>query len=263
MHALCSVIIWSDHEKTQMRHSNIDRYAGNSAFYELDPRGKIIGLIFFIVVVALLQTSVLLMISLIYVVSLLAIANVPFSHLVRRYLLSLPFIVFAAFGMYVSKDMSSSMSIFLRVSTCVLALLLLSTTTAFFDLLKALQRLKCPRLFVALLMFTYRYFFTLTGELHRMTIARRARGFLGGRHLLDRRAMRVFAFTAGMLLVRAYERGNRIYNALLARGYDGTFKTMKQLQFKSQDYVFCITLSTMSVLLICIEWDLAVMIWTS
>jgi cobalt/nickel transport system permease protein len=127
---------------------------------------------------------------------------------------------------------------FLRISTCVLLLIILSSSTPFFDLLKASQRLKVPKLFLTLLMFLYRYLFVFTEEYQRMKMARKARGFKGGRHLLDRKAMHTISSTAGMLLVRAYNRGTNIYDALVSRGYDGEIKTLTKFRFRSLDYTF-------------------------
>ena len=71
-----------------------------------------------------------------------------------------------------------------------------------------------------------------------MKLARKARGFRGGKHLFDKRGMRMIANTAGMVLVRAYERSIRIYDALSMRGYDGTVKTLRVLHLSPLDIVF-------------------------
>ncbi|MCK5559708.1 MAG: hypothetical protein KAJ51_03910, partial [Thermoplasmata archaeon] len=136
----------------------------------------------------------------------------------------------------------------------VLALILLSSTTPFFNLLKGLQKLKVPEIFIILLMFTYRYFFVFIEELHRMKLARKSKGFRGGRHLLDKRGMKTISFTAGMVLIRAYQRGVRIYDALLIRGYDGTLRTLRPLKFKAWDFGFCTVFICISILLFYYDW---------
>jgi cobalt/nickel transport system permease protein len=119
---------------------------------------------------------------------------------------------------------------FIRISTCVLALILLSSTTPFFDLLKGFQRLKVPNIFIILIMFTYRYFFVFIEELYRMKLARKSKGFRGGK------------------------RGVRIYDALVTRGYRGEIKTLTPLKFKSLDYCFCSIFMVISILLIYYDW---------
>lgn len=54
-------------------------------------------------------------------------------------------------------------------------------------------------------------------DMRRMSIARASRGFRP-RHLGH---VRVLATAAGALFVRAYERGERVHHAMLARGYTG------------------------------------------
>jgi cobalt/nickel transport system permease protein len=98
-------------------------------------------------------------------------------------------------------------------------------------------------------MFTYRYFFVFVEEMHRMKVARKARAFHGGRHLLDKHGMRTISFTAGMILVRAYQRGLTIYDALITRGYDGNIRTLKPLRFDILDFMFCSVFFSMSIML--------------
>ena len=237
-----------------MRHSTVDQYAKKSSFYTLDPRAKTVAIIIFVVFVAILRDLVTLGLAFIFIVSITVISNVPLRHISKRYAIALPFIVFAALAMFISHDFISSVSMFLRISSCVLALILLSCTTPFFDLLKGLQSLKIPGIFIVLLMFTYRYFFVFIEEMQRMKSARKARGFSGGRHLLDKHGMRTISYTAGMILIRAYERGVRIYDALLLRGYDGNIKTLRPLRLAAIDVGFCFSLIMISVFLVYYDW---------
>ncbi len=237
-----------------MRHSTVDQHAKASSFHTFDPRAKIIAIIIFVVFVALLREIYTLVLGFIFVISALGISKIPVRHLIKRYILALPFIIFASLAIYFSNTQWASISMFFRISTCVLALILLSSTTPFFDLLKGLQNLKVPNIIIILLMFTYRYFFVYVEELHRMRQARKARGFKGGRHLLDRRGMKIISFTAGMLLIRAYQRGVRIYDALLVRGFDGTIKTLRPLKFKTLDLAFCGVFISISLLLFYYDW---------
>lgn len=237
-----------------MRHGTIDQHAKRSSFYNLDPRAKVVGIIFFIVVVALLRDIWSLIISLLLVISLLSISNIPLRHLAKRYAISLPFVFFASISLLFYSGLLPSLAMFIRISTCVLLLILLSSSTPFFDLLKASQSLKIPKLMLTLLMFLYRYIFVLTEEYQRMKMARKARGFKGGKHLLDRKGMHTLSSTAGMVLVRAYQRGVRIYDALLSRGYNGEIKTLTEMRFKGVDYAFCANMILFPLFLIWIDW---------
>ena len=86
--------------------------------------------------------------------------------------------------------------------------------------------------------------------MEHMRLARKARGFQGGKHLFDIQGMRTISYTIGMILIRAYNRGVRIYDALLLRGYDGKIITLKKLHFTALDFGFCFVLILLSILLI-------------
>lgn len=110
-------------------------------------------------------------------------------------------------------------SVSARVVTSALAVLALVTTTPFPRLLAALQAMRVPPLLVALAGMTVRYIEVLRDEARRLVLARRSRCFRPGRNLWDRHTLRTTAATIGMLFVRAQSRSERIYWAMLARGY--------------------------------------------
>ena len=75
---------------------------------------------------------------------------------------------------------------------------------------------------VATLQFMERYVHVLGEELARMSQAHRARSFHEGRVL----SWRLFTSMLGMLLLRTFERAERVQNAMLARGWDGTIRSL-------------------------------------
>jgi cobalt/nickel transport system permease protein len=70
---------------------------------------------------------------------------------------------------------------------------------------------------VAICGFMIRYGDVITGEMARMRVARQSRGY-DGRWIWQARAV---AASAGALFIRSYERGERVYLAMVSRGYDG------------------------------------------
>jgi cobalt/nickel transport system permease protein len=232
----------------------IDSHAGASALGRLDPRCKLVALLAFVVIAALLRDMALLLFALAYVLALLAISGVPASHLAGRFAPAVPFAFLGALSVYLSAGLVPALAMFVRISTCVLAMLLLSGTTPFFDLLKGLQRLGVPRIFVNLMLFTYRYLFVISDEMGRMSVARRARGARRGRSLLDRMAMKNISFSAGMVLVRAHERGLRMHDALRSRGFDGQIRTLTRFHFGALEAVFAVKVLAFSAILISAQW---------
>ncbi len=219
-----------------------------------DPRAKILSTAIFVVAVALLRDMTLLSFSVIFAVCLLVMAGVSPAKIGKRYALALPFILIASLSLYFTSGQYPAIAMFLRISASVLALVLLSITTNFLDLLCGLQRLKMPGLIVNMLMFTHRYIYVFTEELERMSVARRARGYKGGGSLINREIMATITNTAGMLLVRAYERGLRVHDSLVARGYDGEVRTLNRPKLRVRDAAFCGSLAFMGVFLLAIEF---------
>jgi cobalt/nickel transport system permease protein len=99
----------------------------------------------------------------------------------------------------------------------VLASLLLAATTRTGDLILGLDRLRCPHALTLIATFMLRYLEVLGDEARRMRIARISRGD-DPRFLWQ---LKGFATGVGALFLRAFERGERVYLAMVSRGYSG------------------------------------------
>ena len=110
----------------------------------------------------------------------------------------------------------------------VQAALLLAFTTPFHDLVDGLRQLRLPRIMVAIISFMYRYLSVLSDEATRMARARASRSAdpdgHGGGSIIWR--AKVTGSMVGSLFLRAYERSERIYAAMQARGFEGEFRHM-------------------------------------
>jgi cobalt/nickel transport system permease protein len=115
----------------------------------------------------------------------------------------------------------------IKSTVSVLAIILLSSTTPFPEMLKGMERLRVPHLLTTLLSFMYRYIFVLMDELQRMRRARDSRGWRG-KWLWQ---VKVIGHMIAALFLRSYERGERVYAAMLARGYDGGVRTIYLYDF--------------------------------
>jgi cobalt/nickel transport system permease protein len=105
---------------------------------------------------------------------------------------------------------------------CFVTMLVLTWSTTAEELLRALRQLHVPRLFVATLSFMNRYLRVAADELVRMRRARAARTF----GLAPRARLRTAATLIGMLLMRSFERAERVHAAMLARGFDGEIRSL-------------------------------------
>lgn len=237
-----------------MQLSADDPYVESTLFSGFDPRAKLIGTLAFILGLAFLMQPLLLVTALVFVLLLLSISRVPGQIILKRFSMALPFIVLASASLYLASTSGAAFAMFLRISASVLALILLSSTTGFFDILWGLQKLRMPQIMVTLLMFTYRYIFVFGEELARMRMARRAKHFRSGASIRDRKTMVVVSNTIGMVLIRAYERGLKVHLALKARAFDGVVRRQGGMRFTAPDYGMCASFIMMAGLLLYLEW---------
>lgn len=107
-------------------------------------------------------------------------------------------------------------SVICKAGLCLIALNILTMTTSISEILQALASLRTPPLLVAILASMYRYLNVLIEEFNSMRRAAISRNFSIASH---RRQRLIIGNSIGVLFIRTYDRGERIYQAMLARGY--------------------------------------------
>lgn len=164
------------------------------------------------------------------VVTIAAAARIPATVVARRMVIEVPFLAgalllpFVASGPHVDvagvslsrSGLWDAWNVLAKATIGSAVAVLLCATTRVPDLLAALQRLRVPRVVVAVAGFAVRYGDVLADDLRRARVARLARGH-DPRWLWQARAV---AAGAGATFVRSFERGERVHLAMLARGYD-------------------------------------------
>jgi cobalt/nickel transport system permease protein len=224
---------------------DLDRaVAGDSPLHRADPRLKFIATIAAILTISLLPVGAFAALAILWVALIVASATAGLGpwRLSRGAFVAAPFllaalpIVFTAGGEPIGRigplEVSAvGLVIFATVAAkswvSVQAALLLAYTTPFHDLIDALRDLRLPRILVAIIGFMYRYLAVLGDEAARMMRARSARSAAaveGARRPGLGWRVRVTGQMVGSLFLRAYERSERIYAAMQARGFDGTFR---------------------------------------
>ena len=144
------------------------------------------------------------------------LARLPWGFLAKRLLFLEPFVLgVAALSLLRPHGAAVFASLVAKSSVCLLAMILLSATTPFADILAALGRAGLPSLMVTVLALMHRYLFVLLDESERMSLARSSRTFSRGRA----RSWRSTADIAGGLFVRSSLRAERVYDAMCARGW--------------------------------------------
>lgn len=222
-----------------MGHEFLDRYSRlDSPLHRIGPCTKLMGALLLIAAAVAtpirywpVHASIALAVATAY-----AIARIPWRYAAARLLVFLPFVLLLSLSAPFSRALTPGEGIrsaegwYVMAAVLVYAMLsfaimmLLVNTTPFNQLLVALGRLRVPKIFVATLAFMYRYVFVLLDELARMRRARAARRFA------DRRwsDWKVSAQMIGVLLVRSFERAERVYGAMRARGWDGQAGSLEE-----------------------------------
>jgi len=240
--------------------SDIDEYADQSRLGSFDARIKLLCFVSLIVVTALLRTLEPLLIVLAFVLALVLLSNVPLRHVAKNFAPALPFIGFAALTLLFTNGIDAAVIMFIRIGSSVLVLIMLVSTTPFFKMMGAFRALHMPKVMANLVLFTYRFIFLFLDEMERMRTARIARGFTGGRSLLDKRAFKTLGASIGMTFVRANGRATDIYDALLSRGYDGEIRTLEGSKAKPMDTILVGAFACVCLLAILLETE--VIAWT-
>lgn len=219
-----------------------------SPVHALDPRVKLVLTIAYILTAALTPAGAwpvyVLLLALALAIEILSGLGIRSVH--RQALLALPFMLAALpmlftvkgesvasiFGLTVSQaGLERFISIALKSWLSVQAAIVLAACTPFPDLLTAMRAVRIPRLLVALFGLMWRYLFVLADEALRLMRARASRsgqagtgsGRTGGS--IAWRA-KVAGGMAGNLFLRGLERSDRIYMAMLSRGYDGEIRSL-------------------------------------
>ncbi len=217
--------------------------------HRLDSRAKVITtLVFIVCVVSFGKYDVLPMLPFVlFPIALASEGGLPLDLIGKRVLLAAPFAVFVGIfnplldrqtvahigTLAVSGGWVSYASILLRFVLTVSAGLVLIGTTRFNDVVLALERVGMPEVLATQLLLLYRYIFVLAEEVMRMSRARTLRSF-DGRGM----GMRVYIQMLGQLLLRTFARAERIYAAMLGRGFDGRVRSPRRLTFSARDAVF-------------------------
>lgn len=231
----------------------LDRLSYQDTFvHRLDPRAKVVcTMLFLFTVISFPKYEIAaLMPFFLFPVLLTTLGDIPVKFLLKKVAIVSPFAIFIGIfnplldtrivaviaGVPLSAGWLSFLSILIKFTLTISAALLLIATTSFPGICHALRRLGVPAVFVSQLLFLYRYIFVLMEEAMRIVRARDLRSF-GKRGS----GMKIFVRIIGTLFLRTVERAERIYSAMLSRGFNGDIPSLKQYQMKPVDVLFMLT----------------------
>lgn len=230
---------------------DIDRFAHiSSPLQRWDPRLKISSLGIFVICVAMLKTLPLAFVALIIAMLLMKSSNLP-RHFVMHgmegvIIFLLPFFLIMPFtypgehnahflGLpFAWEGLRFATLIFVKATAIVLTSFAIFGSSRFDVSMIALQHLRCPKILTQMLLFTYRYTYTFLDEMKRMRVSMSVRGFIPRSNGYT---LRTFGNFIGTLLVRSFERTERVYKAMLSKGYQGEFHTLVRFKTDYQDWL--------------------------
>lgn len=245
-----------------MHFDAFDRYHETESFiHRLDPRVKVIVTVAFIFSNAFLPNGAWAAFGLAWLFLLFAnaLSNLGLGFTFKRSFIALPFALVAVTVLFTipGKPLSAFHFLFWDLTVTDMGLLrfgsilvrswlsvqmaiLLVATARFPDIVHALEHLRVPMILTTIIAFLYRYLFVLVDEVFRLLRAREARsaaaaGLRSGGSVAWRAG--VAGNMAGQLFLRSYERSDRVYNAMLARGYTGRLNTIHPHEMRRMDYL--------------------------
>jgi len=233
---------------------------GDSSIHRLDARAKVlVTLVFILSVVSCNRYELSALVPFfIFPVVMISLAGLPPLFILRKITLICPFVL--AVGIFnpifdreillqlgplgISGGWISFASILTRSVLTVGAALILVGVTGFTAVCQALERLGMPQVFAVQLLFLYRYIFVLTEESGRASRARELRSC--GR---KGQGIRSFGSLTGHLLLRTWQRAERIHMAMLARGFSGEFHAGRRSRFGAPEFSFVLGWSAIFITL--------------
>lgn len=246
-----------------MHINALDQYhGGSSPIHGLDPRAKLLAALGFILVGALMPDGAWVGFLVLFVVWLAValFSGVPLTLLLRRGLVALPFALAAVTVLFtlpgppwftvrlplldwhLTITVNGAVrfaTILLKSWLSVLMAMLLIAVTTFPDLMRALRGIGVPKVLVGVVSFMYRYIFVLADEAQRLMHAREARSAAGPAGLKSGGTLvwraKIAGSMVGSLFVRSLARSERVYYAMVSRGYQGELLWLDKPSLRRSD----------------------------
>jgi len=199
-----------------MKHNFIDKYSSlSSPVHKIDTKIKLVSFLTIAIFVSLFGvSSKVLILLLTFLIFISQLAKIPILFLLSRIFVIFPFVFLISVSYLINKQsFSDVLNVVLKSYAIILSLLILIQTTKFSDLLDTLKSFKFPKFLVLLLSFIYRYFFVLTDEVEKMSFAVKLRQ-------QEKLSIKTLINLFGFLLIRSYNRAEKINKAMILRGWD-------------------------------------------
>ncbi|WP_456324739.1 energy-coupling factor transporter transmembrane component T family protein [Desulfonauticus submarinus] len=218
---------------------------------KIDPRIKIIWAVIFSFYIAAQKDIFTLCLSLFFALISIGLAGLsikdtlkklkPVNAFVLFFWLILPFTIygptFIQIGWFKISKPAFSLCLMLSIKANTLMLLFFSfiLSLSVSTLGYALQELKVSGKLVYLFLFAYRYLFLLKEEKDKLFRSLKVKGFKPKTNLFT---YKTYAYLVGLIILRAYDKGDRVHKALVLRGFKGKFYSLYPYKLGLKDIYF-------------------------
>ncbi len=227
---------------------NSDSFIAN-----IDPRVRIIFCFSYSLIVALLHNINAVYFSLTLPIFLMLTKSINFSNLFKRLSVVNGFIfilwIFLPLSYpgdtlyhfkslnFTKQGLEYAYLITLKSNAIVITTIFLLGISSFIEIAHALEHLKVPKKLIFLLFFCYRYIHDISLQYKKLQNSIKIRGFSPKTNLFT---YKTYAYLVGILIIKSYDRAQRVIKAMLCRGFNGTFFTLKHFTFKKSDLLYSI-----------------------
>lgn len=242
----------------------------NAILYRLDTRLKLVLSFLWSILLASLNHIDSVLIALCISFALIILAHWSWRNLVKRLIVVNAFIVFlwimlpfsfsspgrviASIGFlditYEGVHLAALITI--KANAMLIAIIALLCTTPLFTLATAAKAIGVPEKLTSLFLLTFRYSLVILQEYTRLRIAMQVRAFNAS---LNRHSLNCLGYLVGSLLVRSFDRSERIHRAMLCRGYNGTLHMRTNFKLKKIDYIFATSFICIMIFIGVFEWN--------
>ena len=238
-------------ETTHHHHLELHKL---SRLSKVKPQTKLLGIFLIILSIAFfsMKNLKLFMIHICCVVYLLFISKISFKTYLKRLSIDIPFVLFAIFLPFISKGngkitgeyfglriyetgLIEMRNLIFKITLCVTLAIILTASTSTIEIIYGMQKLKISPLLISIFSFAIRYIDVFIDELKRVKISMKSRGY-SEKGLKN---LQPIAFASGAMLIRGYERGERVYNSMISRGFNG-YLELHDREYKNTNMIYLI-----------------------
>lgn len=239
---------------------------GKTFLHRTAPQVKIILTFLLLFCIASLNTLHAGLMGLGFCFILLALSKPPLSPLIHRVILVNVFVLLIWLFLpltfqgnilftigplsFKEEGVQKAFLITIKANSILFGFISLFLTTPIFENANGMSRLKVPQKLISIFLLTLRYNTLIINEFQRIQQALKLKGFKPGSTFFT---YKVYSQFLSILFIRAYDRSDRIYQAMLCRGYQGNFNSNPNGYFKVSALLLTITIFVVISFLISLD----------